>query len=198
MQSNGGMATFDGAAKRAVTTVLSGPAGGVTAGAYACRMTGLAEPHHLRHGRHVLRRGADQGRRAVAGEPRQDRRPRSCGADDGHQHRERGRRHHRARRPARRAGGRSAERGRRAGPGLLRPRRRRADHHRLQPGARPAQRRQFPRRPDATRRGAGARGDRARRSAAWHEHRGRGRGHRPHHRREDGGGDQGDLHHARA
>jgi N-methylhydantoinase A len=41
MQSNGGMATFDGAAKRAVTTVLSGPAGGVTAGAYACRMTGL-------------------------------------------------------------------------------------------------------------------------------------------------------------
>jgi N-methylhydantoinase A len=39
MQSNGGMATFDGAAKRAVTTVLSGPAGGVTAGAYACRMT---------------------------------------------------------------------------------------------------------------------------------------------------------------
>ncbi len=41
MQSNGGMATFDGAATRAVTTVLSGPAGGVTAGAYACRMTGL-------------------------------------------------------------------------------------------------------------------------------------------------------------
>jgi N-methylhydantoinase A len=41
MQSNGGMATFAGAAHRAVTTVLSGPAGGVTAGAYACRMTGL-------------------------------------------------------------------------------------------------------------------------------------------------------------
>jgi len=40
MQSNGGMATFDGAAHRAVTTILSGPAGGVTAGAYACRMTG--------------------------------------------------------------------------------------------------------------------------------------------------------------
>ena len=32
------------------------------------------------------------------------------------------------------------------GPGLLRPRRHRADHHRLQPGARPAQRGQFPRR----------------------------------------------------
>jgi N-methylhydantoinase A len=37
MQSNGGMATFAAAARRAVTTVLSGPAGGVTAGALACR-----------------------------------------------------------------------------------------------------------------------------------------------------------------
>jgi N-methylhydantoinase A len=40
MQSNGGMATFATAARKAVSTVLSGPAGGVTAGAYACRMTG--------------------------------------------------------------------------------------------------------------------------------------------------------------
>ncbi|HEY6257399.1 MAG TPA: hydantoinase/oxoprolinase family protein, partial [Xanthobacteraceae bacterium] len=40
MQSNGGMATFAAAARKAVTTVLSGPAGGVTAGAYACRMAG--------------------------------------------------------------------------------------------------------------------------------------------------------------
>jgi N-methylhydantoinase A len=40
MQSNGGMSTFEAAARKAVTTVLSGPAGGVTAGAYACRMTG--------------------------------------------------------------------------------------------------------------------------------------------------------------
>jgi N-methylhydantoinase A len=40
MQSNGGMSTFGAAARTAVTTVLSGPAGGVTAGAYACRMTG--------------------------------------------------------------------------------------------------------------------------------------------------------------
>src|SRR3979490_838986 len=37
MQSNGGMATFAAASRRAVTTVLSGPAGGVTAGARACR-----------------------------------------------------------------------------------------------------------------------------------------------------------------
>ncbi len=41
MQSNGGMATFDGAASKAVATLLSGPAGGVTAGAHACRMTGF-------------------------------------------------------------------------------------------------------------------------------------------------------------
>ncbi len=40
MQSNGGMSTFAAASRKAVTTVLSGPAGGVTAGAYACRMTG--------------------------------------------------------------------------------------------------------------------------------------------------------------
>ena len=40
MQSNGGMAPFAGAAERPVTTLLSGPAGGVTAGAQACRMTG--------------------------------------------------------------------------------------------------------------------------------------------------------------
>ena len=42
MQSNGGMATFEAAARKAVATVLSGPAGGVTAGAYACRADRLA------------------------------------------------------------------------------------------------------------------------------------------------------------
>jgi N-methylhydantoinase A len=41
MQSNGGMATFAAAARRAATTVLSGPAGGVTAGVLAGRMIGL-------------------------------------------------------------------------------------------------------------------------------------------------------------
>src|SRR5437016_4528129 len=38
MQSNGGMATFSAAARRAVSTVLSGPAGGVTAGVLTARM----------------------------------------------------------------------------------------------------------------------------------------------------------------
>ena len=41
MQSNGGMATFAAAAERAVTTVLSGPAGGVTAGVAAGRALGI-------------------------------------------------------------------------------------------------------------------------------------------------------------
>jgi N-methylhydantoinase A len=41
MQSNGGMATFGAASHRAVTTLLSGPAGGVTAGVVLSRMLGL-------------------------------------------------------------------------------------------------------------------------------------------------------------
>jgi N-methylhydantoinase A len=41
MQSNGGTSTFAEAARTAVTTVLSGPAGGVAAGVAASRMTGF-------------------------------------------------------------------------------------------------------------------------------------------------------------
>ncbi|MDT2023214.1 hydantoinase/oxoprolinase family protein [Methylocella sp. CPCC 101449] len=41
MQSNGGMSTFTATAKKAVATVLSGPAGGVTASMQACRTTGF-------------------------------------------------------------------------------------------------------------------------------------------------------------
>ncbi len=41
MQSNGGMATFAATAKQAVGTVLSGPAGGVTASVAASRATGF-------------------------------------------------------------------------------------------------------------------------------------------------------------
>jgi len=42
MQSNGGTSTFAEAARTAVTTVLSGPAGGVAAGVVASKMTGIA------------------------------------------------------------------------------------------------------------------------------------------------------------
>jgi N-methylhydantoinase A len=41
MQSNGGMATFPASAKKAVATVLSGPAGGITASVQTSRTTGL-------------------------------------------------------------------------------------------------------------------------------------------------------------
>ena len=41
MQSNGGMSTFTAAAKKAVATVLSGPAGGVTASLHTCRTAGF-------------------------------------------------------------------------------------------------------------------------------------------------------------
>ena len=141
MQSNGGMSTFPAAARTAVTTVLSGPAGGVTAGVAACAHDGAAQHHHLRHGRHLLRCGADQGRPADLFQPRQDRRPRHRRADDGHQHGERRRRHHRQSGSFRRARSRPAQRRRRAGAGLLWPRRRGGDHHRLQSRARLSQRR---------------------------------------------------------
>ena len=39
MQSNGGMSTFEATAKKAVATVLSGPAGGIVASIQACRTT---------------------------------------------------------------------------------------------------------------------------------------------------------------
>ncbi len=39
MQSNGGMSTFEATAKKAVATVLSGPAGGIVASMQACRTT---------------------------------------------------------------------------------------------------------------------------------------------------------------
>jgi N-methylhydantoinase A len=41
MQSNGGMANFAASTKKAVATVLSGPAGGITASVQTCRTTGL-------------------------------------------------------------------------------------------------------------------------------------------------------------
>lgn len=41
MQSNGGMSTFEATSRQAVATVLSGPAGGITAAANAALMTGF-------------------------------------------------------------------------------------------------------------------------------------------------------------
>ncbi len=39
MQSNGGMSTFEATSRKAVATVLSGPAGGIVASMQACRTT---------------------------------------------------------------------------------------------------------------------------------------------------------------
>ena len=109
MQSNGGMATFDGAATRAVTTccparpAASPPAPG-------CRMTGVQNLITFDMGGTscdvALIKG---GGPALASRGKIDGRD-LARADDGHQHRQRRRRHHRARRPARRAEGRSAQR----------------------------------------------------------------------------------------
>ena len=149
MQSNGGMATFATAARKAVTTVLSGPAGGVTAGAYACRMTGFqniitfdmggtsCDVALIKDGEpFVASRGKIEGRDIAV--PMMDINTVSAG------------------------GGTIArvdrfgvlqvgpgERRRDAGAGLLFARRRHADHHRLQSGDGPSQRGQFPRRQDA-------------------------------------------------
>lgn len=43
MQSNGGMATFEATAKRGVATVLSGPAGGITASVAVAKATGFSD-----------------------------------------------------------------------------------------------------------------------------------------------------------
>ena len=170
MQSNGGMATFAAAARRAVTTVLSGPAGGVTAGVLACRMSGSAniitfdmggtscDVALIKDGEPLLSsRGKIEGRDLAV--PMLDINTVSAGGGTVA-----------TRRPFRRAPGRAAQRGRSAGTGLLRTRRRGADHHRLQPGARLSRRRQFPRRADAARGGQGPCRDRGRGGAghsAW-------------------------------
>src|SRR5262249_55385404 len=198
MQSNGGMATFAGAADKAVTTVLSGPAAGVTAGALACRMTGYrniitfdmggtsCEVALIRDGEpSVASRGKIDGRDIAV--PMMDINTVSAGggtiaAVD----------------PLRVLAARPASARPGPRPGGLRPRRHAADDHRLQPGAGPAQRGKFPRRAHAARGREGAAGDRERsRESPEDERPGRGRGDHPHHQREDGGGHQGHLHHAR-
>jgi N-methylhydantoinase A len=198
MQSNGGMATFAAAARRAVTTVLSGPAGGVTAGVLACGMSGSGniitfdmggtscDVALIRDGEPLLSScGKIEGRDLAV--PMLDINTVSAGGGtiatvD----------------RFRRAPGRAAQRGCSAGTGLLRTRRRGADHHRLQPGARLSRGRQLPRRTDAARCGQGPWRDRDRGGGATRPRRARGgRRHYSRHRREDGRSDQGDFHHAR-
>ena len=77
MQGNGGTISSQFIAHAAVNTVMSGPASGVMAAAYTGRASGHAQPHHLRHGRHLDRCRPDRGRRA-AGLGRARARIRAC------------------------------------------------------------------------------------------------------------------------
>ena len=61
-QSNGGVIGFATAADMPVRTVLSGPSTGVVGAQAIGALAGLRRPHHLRHGRHLDRRGAAAGR----------------------------------------------------------------------------------------------------------------------------------------
>ena len=107
------------------------------------------QPARLRHGRHDREGVADRGRRHLARprvrgrrldvgrEPPDPRRGRAAAdPDDRHRRGRRGRRQHRLARPGGRPPGRSAQRGRRPGPGLLRARRDRADGDRRERRAR--------------------------------------------------------------
>ena len=129
MQGNGGTMSVDVAARHAVNTLMSGPAAGVKAAAHTALAAGYRNVISLRHGRHQLRRRRDPRRRARRERGQGDGlRPAGARADDRHPHDRRRRRLHRARELGRHPAGRAGERRRRAGPDLLRPRRRRADH----------------------------------------------------------------------
>ena len=91
MQSNGGIISAERAAREPVTTILSGPAGGVTGAAYAAKLAGNRQSNHFRYGRNVDRCRAAVG--GIAHDERGDGRGTAgrC-ADAGDSHRRRGRR----------------------------------------------------------------------------------------------------------
>ena len=66
MQSSGGVLPIEACRDHAAWTVLSGPAGGVVGAARVAGARGPAAGPDVRHGRHVVRRGA---RRATASRP---------------------------------------------------------------------------------------------------------------------------------
>ncbi len=128
MEAAGGLMTVETALAKPVHTILSGPAGGVVAGAHFAHLAGAANVITMDVGGtstdiSLIRNGQPETTRAAA--HRSDPHP---AADHRYQRDRRGRRldclDRRRRRPARRAD----ERGGRAGPGLLRTRRHAADH----------------------------------------------------------------------
>ena len=148
MQSNGGVMPFTAAIAggRTVHTLFSGPAAGAQASAYLARAERAAAVSSPRYGRHLGRHRLHRGRRAAGSHRRRDRAPagRRAGArhDDDLGRRRLDRLDRRRRLPQCRA----AERRRRSGPGLLRPRRHAADRHRRRSRLRLSQPGLFPRR----------------------------------------------------
>ena len=65
MQSNGGMSTFEAASRRAVDDGVVGSGGRRDGGRCGRSRARRRQHHHLRHGRHLLRRRADPGRPAA-------------------------------------------------------------------------------------------------------------------------------------
>ncbi len=140
IKSNGGEMTLEAAAERPMEMTVSGPTGGVVAGKFIARLLGVALAGHARHGRHVHRLLDDRERGREFHHELRDRMGRADpDPDDRHPHDRRRRRLDRVDRQGRHAARRAAERGRAAGAGVLRPRRRGCDGDRRQPRARPHQ-----------------------------------------------------------
>ena len=187
MKSSGGVTSTRTVRRAPVETALSGPAAGAVGAAYVGASSGHHEPDRHRHRRHLGRHQPDPRRRARPHHQRPHRRLAGRPAHDRHRHDRGGRRLHRARLGHGRADRRAAERGRRAGPRLLPPRRRRADRDGRASGARSSAALSARRQLRARCRG-GARGDpRAHRRAARPE-RGSRRARHPRHRRQQHGG----------
>ena len=155
MLSNGGVIGIDVAKRFPVRMVESGPAAGALAASYYAEVLGLDRLLSFDMGGTTAKACIIEDRQPlVVGNFEVDRHlplqggqrtadPHSLGRHDRDRRR---RRQHRLDERSRSAQGRPAKRGLGAWPGLLWPRRHKADRHRRRPRARLSERRQFPRR----------------------------------------------------
>ena len=98
MQSNGGVSTFEGSARKPVATVLSGPAGGVIASMGTCERIGIKNIITFDMGGTSCDVALiHQGNPVITTQGRINLRP-IASADARHSHRQRRRRHYRAHR----------------------------------------------------------------------------------------------------